>query len=139
MNPLLKNILAVVAGIMLGSMVNMGIIAISGSIIPPPEGTDLSTTEGLKNAMPLFGPQHFLFSFLAHALGTFFGAFVTAMFAASNRMKLALSVGIFFLLGGIIAAAMLSAPMWFTATDLLFAYLPMAIFGGRLAIGIRGR
>ena len=122
MNPLLKNILAVVAGIVLGSMVNMGIIAISGSIIPPLEGTDLSTTEGLKNAMPLFGPQHFLFSFLAHALGTFFGAFVTAIFAASNRMKLALS-----------------APMWFTATDLLFAYLPMAIFGGRLAIGIRGR
>jgi len=36
MNPIIKNILAVLAGVVLGSAVNMGIIMISGSIIPPP-------------------------------------------------------------------------------------------------------
>jgi len=46
MNPILKNILAITAGILLGSAVNMGIIMISGSIIPPPNGTDVTTTEG---------------------------------------------------------------------------------------------
>ncbi|MEZ4979370.1 MAG: hypothetical protein R2772_08730 [Chitinophagales bacterium] len=37
MNPILRNILAVVAGIVVGSAINMGIIMISGSLIPPPE------------------------------------------------------------------------------------------------------
>ncbi|PKP16502.1 MAG: hypothetical protein CVU07_06700, partial [Bacteroidetes bacterium HGW-Bacteroidetes-23] len=35
MSPILKNILAVVVGIVVGSIVNMAIISISGSIIPP--------------------------------------------------------------------------------------------------------
>lgn len=35
MNPILRNILAVVAGIIAGSAVNMGIIMLSSSIIPP--------------------------------------------------------------------------------------------------------
>src|SRR5690606_40560173 len=58
-------------------IVNMSIIMISGSIIPPPEGADTTTTEGLKAAMHLFEPKHFLLPFLAHALGTLVGAFVT--------------------------------------------------------------
>ena len=37
MNPTLKNILAIIAGIIIGSLVNMGIIMVSSLIIPPPE------------------------------------------------------------------------------------------------------
>ena len=40
MNTTVKNILAVVLGLVLGSVVNMAIIMISGSIIPPPEWSD---------------------------------------------------------------------------------------------------
>lgn len=65
MNPIIKNILAVIAGIVIGSMVNMGIIMVSGSIIPPPQGADVTTMEGLKASMHLFGPQHFYFSFFS--------------------------------------------------------------------------
>ena len=43
MNPIFKNILAVIAGCVLGSAVNMGIIMVSGSIIPPPDGADVTT------------------------------------------------------------------------------------------------
>ncbi len=38
MNPIVRNILAVVAGVLLGSVVNMGLIQISGAVIPPPRG-----------------------------------------------------------------------------------------------------
>ena len=67
MNPILRNILAVIAGIVIGSVVNMSLITVSGSIIPPPEGTDLSTQEGLQAAMPFFEPKHFIFPFLQWA------------------------------------------------------------------------
>lgn len=134
MSPLLKNILAIIAGIIFGSMVNMGIITISGSIIPPPEGVDVTTQEGLKAAMHLFEPKHFVLPFLAHALGTFAGAFVAAIIAASYKMKLAMGVGVFFLAGGIASVFMLPSPTWFTVLDLVGAYIPMAYFAGKLAI-----
>lgn len=134
MNPTLKNILAIIAGILVGSAVNMAIIMISGSIIPPPEGADVTTTEGLKASMHLFQPIHFVFPFLAHALGTFAGALVAAIIAASHKMKFALGIGGFFLAGGIASVFMLPSPTWFAVWDLAGAYIPMAYFAGRLVV-----
>lgn len=133
MSPIPRNTLAVVAGAVVGSVVNGGLIAISGSVIPPPPGADVTTLEGLRKSIHLFEPRHFLFPFLAHALGTLAGAAVTAALAASRQMALALVIGIVFLAGGVANVLMLPAPMWFNVVDLVGAYLPMAWLGGRLA------
>lgn len=133
MNPILKNILAVIAGIVGGSIVNMSIITVSGSIIPPPEGADITTMEGLKASMHLFGPKNFIFPFLAHAIGTLVGAFLAAKLAANNHMRFALGIGVFFMLGGITNIYLLPSPMWFSVLDLVLAYLPMSYLGGMLA------
>lgn len=132
MNPILRNTLAVIIGLFVGSIVNMSIILISGSIIPAPEGADNTTMEGLKQSMYLFKPKHFLFPFLAHAIGTFTGAVATALIAISNKKKLALVIGAFFLLGGIVSVCSLPSPMWFTIVDLVFAYIPMAYLALKL-------
>ena len=135
MNPIIKNILAIVAGIVIGSVVNMGIVMVSGSIIPPPEGADVTTMEGLKASIHLFEPKHFVFPFLAHALGTLAGAFVAALIAANSKMRIAISIGVFFLLGGIANVFMLPSPTWFIVLDLAGAYILMGYFGGKLAAG----
>lgn len=129
MNATLKNILAVVIGLIIGSAVNMGIIMISSSIIEPPSGADVTTMEGLKESIHLFEPKHFLFPFLAHALGTFAGAFLATLISPSHKMKMALLIGIFFLIGGITNVIMLPSPAWFTILDLVAAYIPMAWLG----------
>lgn len=129
MNATLKNILAVVIGLIIGSAVNMGIIMISSSIIDPPSGADVTTMEGLKESIHLFEPKHFLFPFLAHALGTFAGAFLATLISASHKMKMALLIGIFFLIGGITNIIMLPSPAWFAVLDLVSAYIPMAWLG----------
>ena len=67
MKSIIRNILAVLVGVFVGSIVNMSLINISGSIIPPPEGFDLTTEAGLKASMPFLEPKHFIFPFLAHA------------------------------------------------------------------------
>ena len=133
MNKILRNILAVVAGLIAGSAVNWGVIKISGYIIPPPEGTDVTTMEGLKDAMLLFQPKHFIMPFLAHAFGTFAGALLVVAIAANNKMKLALGIGIFFLIGGIISVISLPSPTWFSILDLSCAYIPMAYIAGKMA------
>lgn len=133
MNSTVKNILAVILGLVIGSIVNGAIIQISGSIIPPPEGADLKTMEGLKASMHLFTPINFLMPWLAHALGTFVGALVAALVAANNKMKFAFAIGCIFLIGGISAVMMLPAPLWFNVTDLALAYIPMGWLAGQLA------
>ena len=133
MKPGVKNILAVVAGALFGSAVNMGLIMVSGSIIPPPDGADITTMEGLKASMHLFQPKHFIFPFLAHALGTFAGAFLAAKMAATNKLGIAFLIGLIFLAGGIANVFMLPSPAWFSVFDLLGAYLPMAYIAGKLA------
>jgi len=135
MNPIIKNILAIITGMILGSAVNMGIIMISGSIIPPPAGADITTTEGLNASMHLFEPRHFIFPFLAHALGTFAGAFFAALIAANHKLKFAVGIGVFFLIGGITSVFMLPSPLWYTVLDLGLAYIPMGYLAGRLAAG----
>ena len=106
MNPIVRNILAVIAGLILGGVVNMGIVTISDSIIPLPEGADVTTPEGLKASIHLFEP--------------------------SRKMLFAIVIGLFNLTGGIVAVTMIPAPMWFNVTDLVLAYIPMAFLAGKL-------
>lgn len=134
MHPIVKNILAVLAGLVVGSFVNMGIIMLTDAIIPPPSGADVTTIEGLKASMHLFQPKHFVMPFLAHAIGTFAGAFVAASIAANHTMRFALVIGLFFLLGGITNVFLLPSPVWFTVVDLVGAYIPPAYLAGRLAL-----
>jgi hypothetical protein len=139
MNPIARNILAAIVGLVVGNVVNFGLINLGMAVIPPPEGADVSTMEGLRESMQSFTPVNFLFPFLAHALGTLSGAFVAAKLAASHSMKFALGIGVFFLLGGIAMAFLVGGPVWFLAADLLLAYLPMALLGGFLAGGKRSQ
>ena len=134
---IVRNILAVVVGVLVGGAVNMALVVIGPQLIPPPPGADMTTAEGLAAAMPRLGPAHFVFPFLAHALGTLAGALTAYLVAASWRLGVAHFVGAFFLAGGIAASFMIPAPAWFIALDLLAAYVPMAWLGTRIGGRLR--
>jgi hypothetical protein len=128
-----RNLLAVVCGIVIGGAVNMALVTVGPSLIPPPAGVDVTNAESLAQSIHLFEPKHFLTPFLAHALGTLVGALVASLVAATYKERFAYGIGAFFLLGGIAASVMIPAPAWFIALDLVVAYLPMAWLGARLA------
>ncbi len=133
----LRNVLAVVAGLVMGGAVNMAIVIASPLVIPPPAGVDVSDPQSLSESMHLFEPKHFVFPFLAHALGTLVGALVAFLIAASHKPVFAFVIGACFLAGGIAAARMIPAPTWFVVLDLAAAYVPMAflatLLGRRMA------
>lgn len=110
----------------------MLLVNIGPSVIPMPDGADISTMEGLQKSMALFTPANFLFPFLAHALGTLVGAFFAARLGVSHKRKLALGIGFFFLAGGTAMVIMVGGPLWFCISDLTLAYLPMGYLGGLL-------
>ena len=132
MNRTVLNVVAIFGGLILGSAVNMGLISLGAELIPSPEGADTSSMEALAQAMSLFEPKHFLFPFLAHALGTLAGAMFAAKIAATHKLISAMVIGVAFLAGGIIMVLSLPSPLWFNALDLIAAYLPMAYIGYKL-------
>ena len=91
--------------------------------------------ENVRDSMALFTPINFICPFLAHALGTLAGAFVTASLAVSRHVEYAFGIAVFFLIGGISAVSMIGGPMWFNVADLLLAYIPMGFLGAKLARG----
>ena len=129
---IIRNILGVIVGAFIGALVNGGLINLGHKLVPLPPGADVSTMEGLAVAMQSFGPEQFVFPFLAHAIGTLVGAFIGVIIAASHKFKIAMVVGVLFLIGGISAGIMIHSPMWYNAIDFIFAYIPMAWIGAKL-------
>ncbi|MEZ4928442.1 MAG: hypothetical protein R2777_00290 [Chitinophagales bacterium] len=134
---ILRNILAVVVGLVVGSYVNMFIIKFGSPYFPLPEGVNPNDMESIKANIHLYSFKHFITPWLAHAVGVLVGAILTAIIAATYKARLALIIGAFFLLGGIAMVYMLpQTPIWFILADLVLAYIPMAWLGGTLGMMI---
>ena len=132
MNPIIRNILAVIFGWLVGSVVNMGLINIGHKLLPI-AGIDPNDMDALVDVMPTLEFKYFVFPFLAHALGTLSGATIAGLMAANHKMKFSLGIGGLFLLGGIMVNYMIPGPTWFAVVDIVVAYIPMAWLGGKLA------
>ena len=136
MKGIVLNVLVFVACVIAGGIVNGLIINYSDAIIQAPVGSNLKTEEGLKAAMAIMEPQHFIMPFLAHAIGTLVGAFFVTLFIKDRKLFRALLVGFLFFLGGAWMVFELPSPLWFDALDLGLAYIPMAWIGYKLALRI---
>jgi hypothetical protein len=133
MSVVLRNIAAVVSGTVAGGLVNLALVSVGPLLIPPPPGGDVSTMEGLRSTIHLFEPKHFIFPFLAHALGTLAGAWLAARLCGRRPLLHALLVGAVFLFGGALMAMSLPEAVAFNVIDLVLAYLPMAWLGHRVS------
>ena len=89
--------------------------------------------ESLKANMHLFSPETFYFSIPRTFTRAFVGALVAARIAVRHKMRFAMVIGVFFLLGGIASVFMLPSPLWYTILDLGIAYIPFAIIAGKMA------
>ena len=134
---ILRLIVAIVIGVVVGSVINMGIVMAGAAVIPPPEGVDPTNAESIASAAHLFEAKHFVSPFLAHAVGTLAGALTAHLMAGTRRNVAAYVVGALFFAGGIAAASMIPAPVWFVAADLLLAYFPMAFFATKLGYALQ--
>lgn len=136
MRVVLRNILTVVIALVLGSLANGLILQLGLQVIPPPEGMDMSTPEGLNAAFEVMTFKHFVTPFLAHALGTFVGCLTVAYFALQIKNALTYLVSGVFFIGGLYMVLILQAPMWFNILDLTLAYFPMAWLALKIKEGI---
>jgi hypothetical protein len=125
----LRYSIAVIGGLVVGGGINMSLVVLGPVVIAPPPGIDVTDARSLSANIHLLEARHFVFPFLAHALGTLAGALAAFLIAGRHGSAFAYAIGVVFLAGGIAAAFMIPAPAWFIALDLVLAYLPMAWIG----------
>ena len=133
MPALLRNILAVIVGLVVCMAANGFLIALSSSVIPLPEGINPNDAKSIADNIDRYEVKHFIFPFLAHGLGSLIGAYIAALIAATHKMIFAVVIGVVHMIGGITMAFLILAPTWFIILDLGAAYLPAAWIGGKLA------
>ncbi|MCW5557565.1 MAG: hypothetical protein KIT22_07020 [Verrucomicrobiae bacterium] len=128
---MIRRILAVIAGLIAGSVFNMGIIMLSWALYPPPKEamSDPAAMGAYIQSLPL---PAFLIVLIAHAGGALVGGWVAALIARQSSLVLGGIVGGFFLVGGIINVISMAAPLWFEIVDLA-SYIPCGLLGARLA------
>lgn len=133
MSYILRNIFAIIAGWLLGSVINMVLVQL-GHLVFPLEGIDPNNMQALSDVLPTLDFQYFIFPFLAHAIGTFIGALLAGSMARSHKRIVCMLIALLFFVGGVMVNTMLSGPKWFTIMDLVLAYFPMAWLASKLLL-----
>ncbi len=126
-----RNIIAIIVGIAAAGVAVYFVESINYSLFPLPQDLDANNMDEMKAYVEELPVLAFAFVLLAHFFGPLVGGLTSAKIAASHQMKVALFVGSFVLLMGLINLVMIPHPIWFMVLD-LFMYLPGAFLGYRL-------
>lgn len=89
MNPILRNILAVIIGFAVCLTLNGLLLGLMMKAIPPPTGFNAN----VPATYSLLQAKHLLSPFMAHALPSIIGGLLAALIAANRKMTFALVVG----------------------------------------------
>jgi hypothetical protein len=131
-------VLGVVVGLIVGSVVMMGIHLASFLLYPLPEGVEFTDPESLRRVIPTLPVGAFVAASLAHGLGTLAGALVAVLVGRRWPIVLAGVIGVLFLLGGVKNLMDLECPGWTWALDLP-VYPLGAGLGGFLGVSLMPR
>ena len=109
---MLRNIGAVIAGLIVGMALNMALIMVNLIPFPMPEGLSMQDQEGFSAWAKTLPETAFILPMVAHLAQAFFGGWVAARLGASAPLRLAMIIGVGSLLGGIYNAVSLEIPTW---------------------------
>jgi hypothetical protein len=130
MNPQLRSILAVVTGIVAGSVVIFLIQLFSP--YQPPEQLDLNDKSALAGWIRSLPMSALLIVLLSYFLGACTGGFFTNLIAGSTRFRPALVTGFGLFVAGIANLIAIPHPLWFAVVSSLLYFIG-AWLGGRVA------
>tara|TARA_E500000331_G_C17272751_1_gene720067 strand:+ start:5179 stop:5571 length:393 start_codon:yes stop_codon:yes gene_type:complete len=125
---MVRNILAVLAGIIVGNLAIMGLHYLGMYFYPLPEGTNMDDMNAIAEYVKIASLGSLLMVMIAHIGGTFIAGIAAAML--SKKMYVSYIIGGFFTIMGIWNLYLLPHPIWFNLEAIL--YLPAAIYGFKL-------
>jgi hypothetical protein len=111
-----RNGLAVIAGLAVGSAVNMGLITLNIQLFPMPKDVSFDDKEGFADYIASLPSRAYILVFAAHFGQAVVGGYLAASIARPNGRPAAdmccYVVGALTMLGAVINATTLPAPKW---------------------------
>lgn len=117
---MLRNVGAVLAGLIVGSILNMALIFANMAVFPPPDGADLNDPTQLAAFLASAPPTVYILPILAHLTQALVGGALAARLGAAQPVTLASIVGGLTALGTLINLVLLSPPLWTWGELLLY-------------------
>ena len=130
---MIRNVLAVLAGLAAGMVTNMALIMLNAYVLfPMPEGIDMNDPVQMNAYIAPLPATAFILVLAAHLGQSFVGGWTAARLGASRPMLLAMIIGVLTLAGGIMNMMQLELPSWMYVEIPL--YLVVAWLAGRIEI-----
>jgi len=123
---ILRQILAVVVGLIVGSIGITIVENIGHQLYPPPAGTDSNNREALKEYVGKAPFMALFFIIIAYALAAFVSGFTATKISNSGKHTAAVICGSIFLLITIYMMVSLPTPIWFWILGILVWTLVLA-------------
>ncbi len=124
---MLRTVLAIPAGLVVGGIVISFVQVAAITLLPLPEGVPTDRASIEPGDIPAV---NMAFVLIAWAAGAFAGGGTAARVTRSAKRRLALIVGAFFLFAGVYNMATISSPLWFWVVGILL-FLPSAHLGAK--------
>lgn len=135
MKPVLKNTVAVIAGVIAASIVMMAVEGMNGKVLYPElakAAEGVTDREALKSIFAAAPVGALLVVIVGWVLGGVAGGWVATRLSAAQNGNQWLIVGVLLTLLGIVNNLMLPPPVWFWLATIL-VFIPAAWAGSRLA------
>ena len=127
---MLKKILAVVVGILIGGLGISLVQALSGQMYPWPEGLDYNNKEAFAAFVDTLPLGAFLMVILSYVVGSFFGG-MAATAASKEKYTPALIVGFALTIAGVMNAIAIPQPLWVSIVSVI-VFIPFALLGAKI-------
>jgi hypothetical protein len=133
---MLKNLLSVVAGLMVAFLLIMIVELLSHQIYSLPNNIDANDKEAMKVFMTEIPTGALLMIILAYAIGSFGGGIITSLIASEKRIQLGITTGVVLLILGITNLISIPHPLWFNIASVL-VYIPLAYAGSLTGLKLK--
>jgi len=132
---MIRNICAVLVGLVAGMVFNMLIVMLSTVLYPMPEGVGFNDREGLAAYIETLPVTAFLIVMLAHLGQAFVGGWIAAIISRNASMLVAMIVGSLSMIAGIYNLSTMPVPAWMWVEVPL--YLIAAYAAAKIELGRR--
>ncbi len=126
---IIKKILAVIVGLVVGSLFIGLVEKVNSTMYPLPEGVDATNMEAFKAFVAALPDQAFILIFIGHICGALVGGLVSWLIVRSTIIP-SMIVGSLFTVAGLFNLFTIHHPWWMWTEVLL--YMPAAYLGTRL-------
>jgi hypothetical protein len=131
-NPVLKNILGIVAGVIAGGIVVFLVELVGHTIFPPPEGTDLSDPEAMRTLIDSLPAGALVSVVVGWFLGSLTGCFTAQKIAGSTLA--AWIVAVLFICLTAYNFTVIPHPLWMMAAGILLPLVAALLVIRRAAV-----